>query len=223
MQLTYFPGIFNVNDIPQAMSIILTPEDATTEERWKTETPYVADLIGRSITITSDSILLDYGCGIGRMAKELIARHGCRVIGVDISDGMRALAVIYVQSDRFCACAPAMLDGMIGRGLRFDSAISIWVLQHCHRPADDAARIRRGLGSDGRLFVLNNLSRVVPTVEHGWVNDGIDIKQLLSDEFALQNEGRLPREKTTTSLAEASFWALYRQRPAATFPGTGVP
>jgi SAM-dependent methyltransferase len=221
MQLTYFPGIFNVNDIPQAMSIILTSEDSTTEARWRIETPYVADLIGRSITITSDSMVLDYGCGIGRMAKELIARHGCRVVGVDISESMRALAVIYVQSDRFFTCSPTMLDAMIERGVRFDAAMSIWVLQHCHRPADDAARIRRGLGSNARLFVLNNLSRAVPTVEHGWVNDNIDVKQLLSDEFALEDEGRLAREKTTASLVDASFWATLRQRPASTSPAAG--
>ena len=48
MLLTYHPGVFDVNDIAQAMGIILTPEGSTTEERWQTETPYVADLIEAS-------------------------------------------------------------------------------------------------------------------------------------------------------------------------------
>ena len=65
MQPTYNPRVFEVNDIPQAMSIIMTPEGSTTAERWEKETPYLADLIGEQFAITADSLLLDYGCGIG--------------------------------------------------------------------------------------------------------------------------------------------------------------
>ena len=215
MQPTYFPGIFNVNDIPQAMRIILTPEQgSSTDERWKIETPYVANLIHDSLAITNETIIVDYGCGIGRMAKELITRHGCRVVGVDISPSMRALAVIYVQSDRFFACSPLMLDAMTIRGFRFDAAISIWVLQHCYQPGDDVARIRNSLKADGRLFVLNNIDRVVPTVESdkfNWATDNIDIKSMLTREFELEKDGRLPRE-VLGSLTDLSFWASFRQR-----------
>jgi len=101
MKLTYNPGVFNVNSIPAAMSIILTAEDSTTEARWRTETPYLADLINKHFELSANSLLLDYGCGIGRMAKELIGRYGCRVVGVDISPSMRSLAPMYVASDRF--------------------------------------------------------------------------------------------------------------------------
>ena len=139
MQLTYDPAVFNVDSISAAMQIILTPEDSTTEARWKTETPYLADLIGQQFDISPHSLLLDYGCGIGRMAKEVIVRHGCRVIGVDISPSMQALATKYVASDRFFACPPAMLDGLTERGVIFDGALSIWVLQHCQYPAEDVA------------------------------------------------------------------------------------
>ena len=135
MGLTYNPAVFDVDDLLAAMRIILTPEDSSTEVRWKTETPYLADLTGQWIEITRQSLLLDYGCGVGRMAKELIVRHACRVIGVDISPSMRALAPMYVASDRFFACPPAMLDGLIERGVRFDGALSVWVLQHCLNPA----------------------------------------------------------------------------------------
>jgi SAM-dependent methyltransferase len=211
MQLTYNPAVFNVNDIDQAMRIILTPEDSTTEARWKIETPYIADLIGGSITISPDSLLLDYGCGIGRVAKELIARHGCRVIGVDISPSMRALAVTYVQSDRFFTCTPAMLDTLIERGIAVDGALSIWVLQHCLTPAEDIARIRRAVRPDGRLFVLNNIHRAVPTVEQAWVNDGIDLRAMLRAEFEPISEGQPLHEKTTRSLSQATFWAAYRR------------
>ena len=72
MPLTYHPAVFHVNDIAQAMAVIMTPEGSTTAERWEIETPYLADLIAQELTITPDTLLLDYGCGIGRLAYELI-------------------------------------------------------------------------------------------------------------------------------------------------------
>lgn len=209
MVYTYNPGVFNVADETQAKHIILTPEGSTTDLRWSIETPYVADLISQNIAITPNTIFLDYGCGIGRMAKELINRHGCFVVGVDISMRMLELAYHYVQSDRFCACSPTMLDTLVQRGLRFDAAISIWVLQHCLKPDADIARIQQSLSPDARIFILNNIWRAVPTAEKAWVNDGIDIKAMLAKKFALLQDGRLPADKTTESLAQIHFWAAF--------------
>ncbi len=149
MSLTYNPGIFAVSGVPEAMQIILTPDGASTAERWTNETPYIAELVGQSLALGADSVLLDYGCGVGRLAEALIARYGCRVVGVDISASMRALSVSYVGSDRFFACAPEMLDALSARGMAVDAAISVWVLQHCLRPAEDIARIRRALKPGG--------------------------------------------------------------------------
>src|SRR5690349_11476506 len=141
-QPTYDPRVFNVNDMAHAMSVIMTPEGSTTADRWEKETPYLADLIAEQFSITADMLLLDYGCGIGRMSHELIKRHGCRIIGVDISPSMRALSVVYTRTDRFMSCSHDMLDGLVARGLRVDLALSIWVLQHCGTPAQDIARIK---------------------------------------------------------------------------------
>ena len=213
MLLTYNPDVFDVNDIAQAKRVILTAEEgSTTEERWQTETPYVADLIEASIEITDQTILVDYGCGVGRMAKELIIRRGCSIIGIDISRSMRSLATVYVESDRFCSCSPAMFDTMLGRGFKVDAAISIWVLQHCLNPLEDIRRMHRGLKPGAGLFILNNDYRVVPSVEKGWVNDEIDVKTMLQKQFVLEKEGRLSPERTSEALARNTFWASYRQR-----------
>jgi len=206
MALTYDPSVFDVNDLNQAMRIILTPEGSTTEHRWEVETPYVAELIAQSSDIKPGMLLLDYGCGIGRLAKELILRHQCRVVGVDISPNMRALAVAYVKSDHFFTCPPSMLEALTDRGVRFDAAISIWVLQHCLQPADDIQRLRRALKPGAGIFVLNNLYRAIPTAERGWVNDGVDIKQLLTREFDLRRQGRLPADMEPKSLSELTYW-----------------
>ena len=212
MKPTYNPAVFNVHDIQSAMRIILTPEGVSTQDRWRIETPYLADLIAEHIAITPDTTLVDYGCGIGRMAKELITRHNCRVVEIDISPSMRALAIMYVQSDRFLSCPPAMFDRLVEQGVRFDAAVSIWVLQHCLDPAEDIARIKRSLKPGAGVFIVNNNYRAVPTVEDGWSNDGLDIRAMLGAEFMPQASGRPVREKTSDSIAELTFWASFKQR-----------
>jgi hypothetical protein len=67
--LTCNPEILSVQNQGEAKRIILTPEDSSTESRWATETPMVADLVARHCGLGSGSVVLDYGCGIGRGAK----------------------------------------------------------------------------------------------------------------------------------------------------------
>ena len=212
MSLTYDPTVFDVNDIPQAMSIILTPEGAPTQQRWEVETPYLADLMQQQFQLGPESLVLDYGCGIGRVSRELILRHGCRVVGVDISNNMRALSAIYARTDRFMCCSPDLLDCLVARGARFDAALAVWVLQHCHKPAQEIARVRAALHPGAPLFVVNSLHRTIPTVEKSWVNDGLDIKAMLAAELDPAEEGRLAPEKTSEILAAGSYWATFRQR-----------
>jgi Methylase involved in ubiquinone/menaquinone biosynthesis len=199
-QATYSPAIYNVGTIEQAKRIILTPEDASTEQRWKRETPYLLSLIEKSIAIDKNSMVLDYGCGIGRMSKALIERFGCWVVGVDISPSMRELAYSYVSSDQFLVCAP---DSTVMTGNNFDLALAIWVLQHCCDPSEDIARIRDALKPDGDLFVVNDRRRIVPCKEVTWFNDGKDVAQML---------GVVPQsldpEIIGHRIADASYWAV---------------
>jgi SAM-dependent methyltransferase len=85
-ECTYNPHIFDAIGEGHAKGIILTPEGgARTLERWEIETPYLVNLILNRVNLDRNSLVLDYGCGIGRIAKELIKQTGCHVIGVDIS------------------------------------------------------------------------------------------------------------------------------------------
>jgi 2-polyprenyl-3-methyl-5-hydroxy-6-metoxy-1,4-benzoquinol methylase len=216
MPLTYNPSVFHVNDIAQAMSIIMTPEGSTTADRWEKETPYMADIVAEQFAITPESLVLDYGCGIGRMAHELIRRHNCRVVGIDISPSMRALSVVYTRTNRFMSCSHEMLEGLVARGMRFDAILAIWVLQHCATPGDDIALIKHALKTDGDLFLANGNLRSVPTAEQGWVNDGLDIKAMVGAAFEPVREGRFMAEHTTDIIAEGTYWATYRQsRPSS--------
>ena len=175
--------------------------------------PGAGHTVEKAIGIVEKSIVIDYGCGIGRIAKELIKRYGCYVVGVDISQNMRALAVGYVQSNRFFACSPEILDALIERGFAADVAVAVWVLQHCVIPSDDVERIHRALTPEGKLFVLNNIYRAVPTKEADWVNDGIDIKALLAKRLTILEEGSLPEDVTPPRLRGIIFWAsLMKQK-----------
>src|SRR5438132_400515 len=116
-RFVYRPEVFTASSIPEAMRLIVTPEPGTTTaERWRKETPYLVEDCGRLLGIGPDTCVLDYGCGIGRVAKGLIERFGCRVVGVDFSPSMRLLAPDYVLSERFTAWSVATLDRMIEKG-----------------------------------------------------------------------------------------------------------
>jgi len=216
---TYYPQVFDAADEAAARAIILTDEGegADTETRWARETPYLLELVRAHIRLGPESLVLDYGCGIGRMARALIAATGCRVVGVDISARMRALAVEHVADERFMAVAPAQLDGLVAHGLRADAALAVWVLQHCLAPAEDIARLRAALAPGGRLFVLNMPGRAVPAVQEAggearfvWAADGIDVAALLRARFAVEAAGEPDMARVPRMSSIGAYWMVLR-------------
>lgn len=201
----YDPSCFDVVDSTQARRIILTPQGSSTDARWAQETPYQVALIADHLPLGEESVLVDYGCGIGRLARKLIQEFGCRVIGIDISASMRALAGEYVGSDRFQAVSPDEFDAMLDAGVKCHAAYSVWVLQHCQDPATDIARLHRALHPGGAILVVNNITRAVP-VEGGFIDDGIAVKELLEAHFSMTAEGSLNMALTEKRLADNSFW-----------------
>ena len=207
VQATYSPAIFNVRDINEAKRIILTKEDRSTDERWKIETPYLVGLIEQCGELNANSVVLDYGCGVGRLSKALIEKYGCFVVGVDISASMRALAAVYVDSDKFFACSPDALQHL---NLKCDLALAVWVLQHTFDPSLEIKRIKYSLKPSGQLFVVNDHRRIVPTTTRQWINDGQDIKALLNKEFQPGILRELSAAHVGEAVAAISFWASYK-------------
>lgn len=212
--LRYAPEVFAVQNLDEAKTIILTPEGGlSTEQRWETETPYLCDAIGKALHLDQNALVLDYGCGIGRMSRALIERYGCSMIGVDISNSMRQLAPGYAPHESFSIVSPAVLKKLVAGGLRIDSAIAIWVLQHCPAVGEDIALIQSALKQDGLLFVVNNNRSAVPT-HQGWVNDGVDIRALLEREFTVLGYDRLPLQATVEFVSNNTFTAtLQNNKP----------
>ena len=206
---TYTDAVFRVQDIEQAKRIILTTERGLdTETRWQTETPY---LLQQMLALLPDgaSQLVDFGCGIGRLSKAwLDARPQSTVLGIDISQEMRQLAPGYVQSDRFAACAPAMFDALLARHWQCDAAIACWIIQHCFDAEKEIARLKAAIKPGGRLFVVNNVTRAVPT-DQGWINDGFDVAASLQRHFKPLALGRLPVEFSSEHIAANTFLGVY--------------
>lgn len=205
MIVEYSPRIFDVNDIQSAKRIILTPDDRSTDERWQTETPYLVDLLASKVVLNGYKTVMDYGCGIGRMSKALIERYDCRVIGVDISTSMRALATAYVGSKDFVAVHPDALGWAVPR---CDVAIAVWALQHVN---DLFASLEHLSGCvDGDLFVVNDHRRLVPSDHGRWIDDKIDLMAVLDIEFEPIERGKLDPGKVGKLLSDSSFWGHWK-------------
>lgn len=209
--VNYDPSLFySVDTLERAKWVILTPDGVhTPEERWQLETPWLIKKITDWLP-TRGSKCLDYGCGIGRLAKPLIEERGWWVMGVDISPPMLKHAMEYVGPARFLATNLGGLDSLLHFGVQFDFAIVSWVLQHCEKPTEDIARIKAAVKPGGRVFVLNAYShRFVPIVNGNkgeWCEDGINIWQLLADAFVPLRGDPMPQD-----IAPGGMWAVYER------------
>ena len=211
----YRPDAFNARSLKQARRIILTPEDdVTSEERWRQETPWVANALEHVLQIRPEHTVIDFGCGIGRLAKGLVSGLGCAVLGVDISPTMRAHAALYVRNPQFSALAPEGLARLAGAGLQADSAFAVWVLQHCMEPKDEIARIRAALKPGGRFAVINSHLRWIPT-QKGWVQDRKNVSAALDDAFERVAEHPLAVGPMSAELVKDSFFRVYRKPAGA--------
>jgi 2-polyprenyl-3-methyl-5-hydroxy-6-metoxy-1,4-benzoquinol methylase len=207
----YRREIFSVKNLQDAKHVILTPEeDATVDQRWERETPVMAEILGQAFALDNNNTVLDYGCGIGRISKALIDNYGCSVVGVDISTEMHQFAIEYVNSDRFSICYPDTLEAKSKEGFKADYAISIYVLQHTLRPALEIAKIRNALKTGGKLLVLNNNQRCVPTNE-GWVNDGKDVRMMLCNQLREIVNIQLPSAVFGEALINRTFCRIYEK------------
>jgi 2-polyprenyl-3-methyl-5-hydroxy-6-metoxy-1,4-benzoquinol methylase len=205
------PNVFEVSSLEHAKKITLTTEfGMKTEDRWALETPFLVEDIGKSLPIQSESRVLDYGCGPGRISKALIDKHGCYAIGIDTSQSMRLLAPEYVLSERFTTWSPEVLDKMIAKGFRADFCTCLWVIQHVFDPLDVISRIDRALRPDGILYALNQRFRCVPT-NKGFVNDGFDVPAALASAFSEESCSSLPASVAPAELAAQTIIQVLRK------------
>jgi len=208
-KVAYDPSRYiDIETVDEAIEIITSgTENLTSKQRWYEETPALMKIIERHIR--RGSWVLDYGCGIGRLAKPLVEKLNCKVIGVDFSANMRALAASMVDNPKFFAVDPMMLDSL---GLVVDAAIAVWTLQHCMDLKESIQHIAEAVEREGALFVVNNKTRCLPVENGEWADDGLNVDEMIQGNGFEQIEyGSLDDAIAPGWMKDNTFWAVYRR------------
>jgi 2-polyprenyl-3-methyl-5-hydroxy-6-metoxy-1,4-benzoquinol methylase len=179
----------------------------STQTRWDSETPWLLNLIAKNIK--PSGLIVDHGCGVGRLSGPLV-NHGYPVIGVDISSTMRQHATNLIANERFVAMTPAMLDQLVGIGVKADCVLAIWVLQHCLDMEAEVERIYKCLNKGGIVGVVNMRHRAIPT-NQGWINDGKNVKDALTRFFTLIQQYPYNPPNAPKNLRENAYVAFFQK------------
>ena len=208
----YLSNFFEVGNIEEAKKKILTPENGvTTEERWQKETIPLVNMLINKLEISEGDTVIDYGCGIGRISKDLLEKINCTMVGVDISKSMRALAEFYCNSETFMSCSTTALKNLANTGFRANQAFCIWVLQHAEDPLYDLQILHDVLLDGGHFLVLNLDGRCLPT-SGGWKNDNINVKLEIEKIFKVVEYFSPPKDSITDLARLTSFCGLFQKR-----------
>src|SRR5229473_7350078 len=136
----------------------LAPQQLAALDQFHTRGLVATAELAKFAGITADTSVLDVGSGVGGPARFLAATHGCRVMGVDLSepfvDAARYLTERTGQSGQVLFQTASALD------LPFDDGrFSVVLLQHVAMNIADRAllyrEIRRVLKSGGRFATFD--------------------------------------------------------------------
>jgi ubiquinone/menaquinone biosynthesis C-methylase UbiE len=203
---TYKPEFFTPKSIEHAKNLILTPEDSTIENRWETESVWTLEMIKMVSSIDKDSVVLDWGCGIGRISKLLIETFDCKVVGVDLESKMLDYAVEYVNSNNFSTLSYENLFKTMPRN-HFTHAISIWVFQHSDKLQIEVPLIYESMKNESELFVIDMMKKCIPG-DTGFYTDDVNSRDILSKFYNPIVLGKIPKKFTTKKIQDMSWWAL---------------
>lgn len=207
-QPNYDPTIFNQTEVELARQIVLTPENGVpTQVRWESETPWLLNLITKHIKPTG--LVVDYGCGVGRIAGHLVEMN-YPVIGVDTSAAMRQHATNLIANERFVAMTPVMLDQLVGIGVKADCVLAIWMLQHCFDLEAEIERISQVLNKGGIVGIADMRHRAIPT-DQGWCNDGKNVKETMSRYFNLIQQYPYNPPNAPQNLRDHAYIAFFQK------------
>jgi len=142
------------------------------------------------------------------LSKSIIEKYGCSAIGLDISNNMRALSGVYVGSDNYFAIPPA---GYKFFENRVDLVIAVWALQHVRDLEEEVAKIKFMLKDGGKLFVVNERRRFVPS-DKGWIDDSADIFMSLQKNFKVDEIEMMDSNIVTDAVAKRTFYGFFTKQ-----------
>jgi ubiquinone/menaquinone biosynthesis C-methylase UbiE len=158
MLVKFYSKFFDPTSIAHAKKIILY--DDTVPDQWETETKLTIDFFNQKNLFTKDSVVLDWGCGIGRLAKPIIEQFNCKVVGVDFQPNMLKYAKEYVDHSNFTAITNEEFFQLPDN--YFTVGIFVWALQHCTNTKPIISNIQRTLKDNSKLCIFDSTSRSIP-------------------------------------------------------------
>jgi len=156
----YNPEFFNPSCIEEAKKIILTDEDIP--DQWESETKWTMDFFREKNLFNEESIVLDWGCGIGRLSKPIIEEFNCKVVGVDFQPNMLKYAREYVNHPNFTAINNEEFFELPDN--YFTTGIAVWALQHAVHSNPIMTCIKKKLKFKSKFCVLESNIKSLPVV-----------------------------------------------------------
>ena len=180
--MPYIKETFDVTTFPQAKNVVLS-DDPNNPKKFDEETDFLVKAIKDFNIVNCESIVLDFGCGMGRVSKKLIDVFNCNVIGTDISPSMLQFANIYVSKPKQFKTAKSYIDKET-----IDICLSAFVIQHTESPVVEINNIYDVLKPNGYFVLLNEHKRFIPNGVDSqryvvWNDDGFDVHGYVETRF----------------------------------------
>jgi SAM-dependent methyltransferase len=176
MLVKYNPRFFNPTSLEHAKKIIL--QDECISDQWGSETKWTIDFFREKNLFDKDSIVLDWGCGIGRLAKPIIEEFNCKVVGVDFQPNMLRYATEYVNHSNFRAIDNEEFSQLPDN--YFTVGIAVWALQHALYTTPIIHCIQKKLNFKSKFCIVDS------NVKH-WPVERLEEPHITSKEDLLVN------------------------------------
>lgn len=151
------PRRFDWDNIDDAKKSILWYDD------WDEATENTIELMQKMGVIKAESLVVDWGCGVGRIASKLVERYrNVTVLAVDCSIKMLRHALSYIKPQYLRKIVLVTDEFILSHTNLFencaDLVIFIEAFQHIPEPVLDQMlpRIEKLLKKNGELFVFGN-------------------------------------------------------------------
>jgi len=141
-----------------------------------------------------DHVVLDAGCGSGRVFQHRQARNVRRIVGIDVTDEPK-------ENENLTDATKGDLRSLPFRDSTFDLAILSHVAEHLVEPAPVFAELARVLKPGGRLLLLTPnrwhyvplMARLLPHRLHIFLNNwrGVDTRDIFPTVYGANTAGRL--------------------------------